>query len=137
MSEFLQIQLNDRVAALKDFNPVSNKNGVATWMFRPLSANADTFVKLTSNVRSGALYNPSSGKQRVKRRVSVRLAVPYVTGFSFDDGTPKVDTIDIDVDISIPLDAPSMMGEDATSFIIDFMKSDAFIAASLYGESVY
>lgn len=137
MSQFTTVPLNNAAAQNRDFVPVSNAQNVTRWQHKAGISASALFPKLSQSTRQGQSANAAIGQSRVKRKTVVKLQLPYETGFSFDDGTPRYDTIDMEVTSSVPVDASTTNISDAIAFIKGYLANVAFEDATKYGETPY
>lgn len=110
LSNILVNTLDEAQADIGDitFVPASARNGLFTFKGKEtestvLAPSRDAEMKLS--VRPGRAANANTDTQRIKRRVTIKVAVPIVTpGIVQGAAGDIVDTIDIDLTVSCPVE---------------------------------
>lgn len=138
MAAIATLALEDSDAVSQNFLPQSINGGIAMWR-ADSTYNAD-FVKravITASLRPGSASSPNNYNTRVKRKVVVKVKVPYATGFSSVAGNTIFDSIECDVTFTTPIDAPLGNIKDCYSFVYEALNTTQIASMAKLGDMVY
>lgn len=117
MSENTSMSLLDTQATpvAHTFQPISTINGIAAYRDDDQAQTVGLRPTVTASLRQGSLGNVQTRAQRVKRRVVLKVMVPFQPP-AVDGITPAVDTCEVEMRISLPLDAPVLSVNDCIKY---------------------
>jgi hypothetical protein len=142
MSQFAAINVDDTNSSPVnfDFRPVSLVNGIATWC-----GDSTAFLEVvdrpqvTLSMRPGKMGSPNNYGLRTKRKVVMKISIPFQTSTTVvDTGNPVYDTVDLELTVAAPVDCPAQAITDALGFLVQISDDSAqYRDAIIDGEFVY